>query len=113
MKAVVLVLLLAATLTQPVLAVPAACAMPGVQKMTCAGCCASSRCCAMNQRQQPQPVAAIANAVTNHQLLFTAASSPVAIVRDVSPRPEWIRFEHSAGISHSPAPLALSCIQLI
>lgn len=113
MRAVLVTLLLIiATATQPLLAIPASCMMGGEnQKVTCASCCAAKSCCAVSEQQKSTPLAA----VQNHAADFVAtvpllpAALPVPLVRPI-PYRNFVRFE---GHAHAPPPLALNCIQLI
>lgn len=113
-KGIVLVLLLAATLVQPSLALPATCTMPGPHQMvTCAGCCANSPCCAVSVRAQAERLTVVAVNSAVDQSSGVAASFPVAIFCELSPPARNAEASGYKTVSHSPPPLALSCIRLI
>ena len=111
-KAFVILLLMVATLSQPVLAIPASCQMPGkCPAVTCAGCCAENPCCAASDRQQSSPVNALSAATVPFlaAVIFEAVAVPLPTVRHI----EFPQFTRTLGDAHAPPPLALNCIQLI
>ena len=111
-SALVMLLLIIATATQPLLAVPASCTMGGErQKMTCASCCAANPCCAVVDRQQSTPLPAVQTASADVLAVF-----PLEPIRIEAPFIRQIRYSSSTflqGVGHSPPPLVLNCIQLI
>ena len=111
-KALVILLLAIATASQPLLAIPAACQMPGkCPAVTCAGCCAVNPCCPPSDQMQSSPV----NAVTASTAGFLSAvilqplAIPLPTVREI----EFSKFARAFSHAHAPPPLALNCIRLI
>lgn len=108
----VTLLLILATAAQPLLAIPAACQMPGsCPKMTCAGCCAENPCCAVSDRQQSSPVKAVTQvtAALLPAIVPQAVTVPLPAVREI----EFAKYSRGFSHAHAPPPLALNCIQLI
>ena len=107
-----MLLLIIATATQPLLAIPASCTMGGErQKMTCASCCAANPCCAVTDQQQSTPLAAVQPSSAD-----VLALVPLERVRIEAPFVREIRYRSCTllnGAGHSPPPLVLNCIQLI
>jgi len=107
-----MLLLIIATATQPLLAIPAFCTMGGErQKMTCARCCAVNPCCAVADQQQSTPLAAVQT--SSADVLAMVSLEPARIE---APFVRGIRYRSSTslkGAGHSPPPLVLNCIQLI
>ena len=107
-----MLLLIIATAMQPLLAIPASCAMGAQQqRMTCASCCAMNPCCAVSDQQQSTPLAAVQTSAA--EVLAVVPLEPVCIEAPVV-RVNRYRFSTSLrGAGHSPPPLLLNCIQLI
>ena len=111
-SALVTLVLMLATATQPLLAIPASCFMGGErQKMTCSSCCAVNPCCSPSDQQQSSPVVAVLKSTADFLAAITLqpVTAPLPIVRHSE-------FSKSAGAfshAHAPPPLALNCIQLI
>lgn len=113
-KAVILVLLLAATLLQPSLALPATCTLPGQNRVvTCAGCCVSGPCCSVRDQSSAVRLAAVANSVAADQSVAATASFSIAISSELSPPVGRVSLTSHGSVSHAPPPRALSCIRLI
>ena len=111
-NALVILLLTVATASQPLLAIPASCQMPGkCPAMKCAGCCAVNPCCAPSDQMQSSPV----NAVTASTAAFLSAVilQPLTFPLPTVRRIEFSKFALAFNHAHSPPPLAASCIQLI
>lgn len=110
--ALVTLLLIIATATQPLLAIPASCMMGGErQKMTCASCCRANPCCSVSDQQQSMPLAAVHNPAADFVagVPLRPIAVPVPLVRPV----QYRSFTQFDGRAHAPLPLALNCIQLI
>jgi hypothetical protein len=111
-SALVTLVLMLATATQPMLAIPASCFMGGErQKMTCSSCCAVNPCCSPSDQQQSSPLVAVVKSTADFLATITwqAMTVPLPIVR----QSEFSKFARALGNAHAPSPLALSCIQLI
>lgn len=107
-------LLLAATLLQPSLALPATCTVPGQPRVvTCAGCCVSGPCCSVSDQSSAERLAAVANSAAAGQSVAAVVSFPVAIASELSPPSRRARLTSHGSVSHAPPPRALSCIRLI
>ena len=111
-NALVILLLMVATASQPLLAIPASCQMPGkCPAVSCARCCAENPCCATSDRQQSSPLSALAASTGAFQpaVIWQALVVPLPTVRHI----EFPQFTRTLGDAHAPPPLALNCIQLI
>ncbi|HSH37410.1 MAG TPA: hypothetical protein VK993_01380 [Chthoniobacterales bacterium] len=105
-------LLMLATATQPLLAIPASCQMQGQQQaMNCSGCCAVKACCAPSDRAESSPLAAILK--SNGQFVPAVMLQPVAVPLPIVREVECPKFARLFPDAHAPPPLALNCIQLI
>jgi hypothetical protein len=110
--ALVTFMLMLATATQPMLAIPASCFMGGErQKMTCSSCCAVNPCCSPSDQQQSSPVAAVIKSTAD--FLATIAWQPVTAPLPIVRHGEFSKFARAFSHAHAPPPLALNCIQLI
>lgn len=113
-KGVIFGLLLAATLLQPSLALPATCTLPGQPRViTCAGCCVSGPCCSVSDQSSAERLAALANSAAADQSVTAAVSFPIALSSELAPLARRTSLTSHGSISHAPPPLALSCIRLI
>jgi hypothetical protein len=113
-KGFMVVLLLAASLLQPSLALPATCTMPGLHRvMTCACCCASGPCCSVSERARAERLTAVANTAAVEKSMVAAVSFSVAITSELFPPAPGARLLTYSTVSHAPPPLAVSCIRLI
>lgn len=111
-KILVIWLLAIATVSQPLMAIPAACQMPGKRAaITCAGCCAENPCCAPADRQQSSPLAAVTKSIA--EFLPVATWQPVEVPMPIVRQIEFSKFARAFNHAHAPPPLALNCIQLI
>jgi hypothetical protein len=111
-SALVTLVLMLATATQPMLAIPASCSMGGErQKMTCSRCCAVNPCCSPADQQQSSPVAAVIKSTAH--FLAAITWQPVTVPQPIVRQSESSKFARAFGIAHAPSPLALNCIQLI
>ena len=111
-KALVILLLAIATVSQPLLAIPAVCQMPGkCPAATCAGCCAVDPCCAPSDQMQSSPVNAVAASTAG--FLAAVILPPLALPLPAVWRIEFSKFAQTSNHAHAPPPLALNCIQLI
>ncbi len=111
-KALVILLLMVATVSQPALAIPASCQMPGkCPAVTCAGCCAENPCCAPSDQQQSSPLSAVAASAADFlpAVIWQPVAVPMPIVRHI----HFPQFTRTLGDAHAPPALALNCIQLI
>lgn len=111
-NALVILLLTVATASQPLLAIPASCQMPGkCPATTCAGCCAVNPCCAPSDQMQSSPLAAVAASTANFlsAVILQPMAIPLPTVREIEFSKLALAFSHA----HAPPPLALNCIQLI
>jgi len=111
-KALVILLLAIATVSQPLMAIPAACQMPGKSPAaTCAGCCAVNPCCAPSDQMQSSPLSAVAaaNAGFLSAIILQPLALPLPKVRSI----EFSKFALAFNHAHAPPPRALNCIQLI
>ena len=111
-NALIIFLLVLATVSQPLLAVPAACQMPGkCATVSCAACCAQNPCCAASDRQQSSPLSALAASTGAFlpALIWQPLAVPTPTVRPI----EFPQFTRTLRDAHAPPPLALNCIQLI
>lgn len=105
-------LLIIATATQPLLAIPALCMMGAErEKMTCASCCAAKSCCPVSDQQQSTPLVAVPNPAAN--FVATVPLPPVAVPAPLVQPVQYRSFAQFDRNAHAPAPLALNCIQLI
>ena len=112
MKSILVTLmLLLATATQPLLAIPASCQMQGErQAMSCSGCCAVQACCAPSERQESSPLAAV---VKSGDFVPAIMAPPVALPLPVVQHIQYPTIARLFAEAHAPSPLALNCIQLI
>jgi hypothetical protein len=111
-NALVILLLMVATASQPLLAIPASCQMPGkCPAASCAACCAVNRCCAPSDQMQSSPL----NATAPSSAAFLAAVilQPLALPLPAVCEVEFSKFALTSSHAHAPPPLALNCIQLI
>ncbi len=111
-KALVALLLMVATVSQPHLAIPASCQMPGkCPGVTCAGCCAENPCCAPADQQQSSPLTAVAKSAAD--FLPAITWQPIEVPMPVVQHLQFPQFTRTLGDAHAPPPLAANCIQLI
>jgi hypothetical protein len=111
-NALVILLLMVATVSQPLLAIPATCQMPGkCPAVTCAGCCAVNPCCAPSDQMQSSPLSAVTAA--NAGFLAAIILQPLELPLPTARRIEFSKFALAFNHAHSPPPLAASCIRLI
>jgi len=110
-NALVILLLMVATVSQPLLAIPASCQMPGkCPAVSCAGCCAENTCCAPADQQQSSPLSAVsASTAFLPAVIWQPVAVPMPTVRQI----QFPQFTRALGVAHAPPPLALNCIQLI
>ena len=111
-NALVILLLMVATVSQPLLAIPASCQMPGqCPAVTCAGCCAENPCCASSDQRQSSPLAAVAKFTADFlpALTWHPVEAPMPVVQQT----QFPQFTRAFGDAHAPPPLALNCIHLI
>ena len=113
MKAVLITLLLVvATVSQPLLAAPAACRTPAHEKaVACASCCGANSCCAVSERKDSAPETAEATLPAN--LLMALPSPAIVLLAPIDLFDGFRSFRCSPHGTHALPPLALSCIQLI
>ena len=113
MKSVLMVFLLIATVaTQPLLAIPASCQMPGkCPTASCAKCCAVTPCCAPSDQQQSSPLTAVVKSTGDFVPAIMA--QPVAVPLPVVRHIQYPKIARLFADAHAPSPLALNCIQLI
>ena len=110
--ALITLLLIVTTVTQPLLAAPAACRMPSPHKaVACASCCAAMPCCIVSERENATPVSAEATFPADP--LGALPAQPLALLAMLDQPRDDRSFLPLSRVAHSPPPLALSCIQLI
>ena len=108
----VTLLLMLATATQPLLAIPASCQMQGErQAMSCSGCCAVQACCAPSERQESSPLSAVVKLTGDFvpAIIWQSVAVPLPVVRHI----QYTKIARLFADAHAPSPLALNCIQLI
>jgi hypothetical protein len=111
-NALVILLLTVATASQPLLAIPASCQMPGkCPAMTCAACCAVNPCCPPSDQMQSSPVNAVAASTAGllSAVILEPLALPLPTIRPIEFSKDALAFNHA----HSPPPLAANCIRLI
>lgn len=108
-----LLLLIMATVSQPLLAIPAPCqsGMAEWKGKPCAACCAEMPCCAPSKQLDSSRVNAVVNPNAD-----AFAPMLVANITSAAPMPSVSECQSSIADlrqEHAPPPRALNCIQLI
>src|ERR1051326_6339207 len=99
--AFVTLLVVAATVTQPLLAVPASCMMPGQDKaMACASCCAVEACCTSLERKDSAPV--VADATLSGGFLVALPLQSTALPAPPDHLGGYRNFPRAGRIAHMP-----------